>query len=257
MAEPDQSQTPESSRLRIRRWILIITFLLIPVTIFYISPIVIMMGASEGIVTGSFLLYIILFVLSLFAGRIWCGWLCPMGACQEIGSPLIKKTVKEGWPNWIKYGITVLWIAAIARAFLAAGGMKGIDPLYGTVYGVSISSVQVLMIVVMIFAGIFIVAFLTGRRGFCHILCPIAGIMVAGRKIGNFLGLSTLHLSAEADRCIDCMTCSEKCPMGLDVHSMVRSGKMECPDCILCATCADVCPEGVIRYSTKGKKFPD
>lgn len=253
MAEPDQVQQPQSSRLKIRRWILIITFLLIPVTIFYISPIVIMMGASEGIVTGAFLLYIILFILSLFAGRIWCGWLCPMGACQELGSPLIKKTVKEGWPNWIKYGVTVLWIAAIARAFLTAGGMKGVDPLYGTVYGISISSVQILMMVVMIFAGIFIVAFLTGRRGFCHILCPIAGIMVAGRKIRNLAGWPALQLSADADLCIDCNTCSKRCPMGLDVHGMVREGKMESPDCILCATCADVCPEGVIQYSIHGK----
>lgn len=253
MAEPDQVQQSESSRLKIRRWILIITFLLIPVTIFYISPIVIMMGASEGIVTGAFLLYIILFILSLFAGRIWCGWLCPMGACQELGSPLIKKTVKEGWPNWIKYGVTVLWIAAITRAFLTAGGMKGVDPLYGTVYGISISSVQILMMVVMIFAGIFIVAFLTGRRGFCHILCPIAGIMVAGRKIRNLAGWPALQLSADADLCIDCNTCSKRCPMGLDVHGMVREGKMESPDCILCATCADVCPEGVIQYSIHGK----
>lgn len=253
MAEPDQVQQKESQRVNIRRWILIFTFLLIPVTIFYISPIVIMMGASEGIVNGAFLLYIILFILSLFAGRIWCGWLCPMGACQELGSPLIKKTVKEGWPNWVKYGVTVLWIAAIARAFLAAGGIKGVDPLYGTINGISVTSVEILMMVVMIFAGIFIIAFLTGKRGTCHIVCPIAGIMVAGRKIRNLAGWPALQLSADADLCIDCNTCSKRCPMGLDVHRMVREGKMEDPDCILCATCADVCPEGVIQYSIRGK----
>lgn len=256
MAEPDQVQQTESSRLNIRRWILIITFLLIPVTIFYISPIVIVMGASKGIVTGAFLLYIILFILSLFAGRIWCGWLCPMGACQELGSPLIRKTVKEGWPNWIKYVVTVLWIAAIARAFLAAGGIQGIDPLYGTVNGISVSSVQVLMIIVMIFAGIFSIAFLTGKRGFCHIICPIAAIMVAGRKIRNVAGWPALQLSADVDLCTDCNTCSKKCPMGLDVHGMVGEGKMENPDCILCATCADVCPGGVIHYSIQGKIKP-
>ncbi|MCQ1537490.1 4Fe-4S binding protein [Methanocalculus taiwanensis] len=254
MAEPDQVQQKESQRVNIRRWILIFTFLLIPVTIFYISPIVIMMGASEGIVNGAFLLYIILFILSLFAGRIWCGWLCPMGACQELGSPLIKKTVTEGWPNWIKYGVAVLWIAAIARAFLAAGGIQGVDPFYGTVNGISISSVQVLMIVVMIFAAIFIIAFLTGKRGFCHIVCPIAVIMIIGRKIRNFAGWPALQLSADADLCTDCNTCSKKCPMGLDVHGMVREGKMENPECILCATCADVCPEGVIHHSIQGKK---
>jgi len=254
MAEPDHPQQPVSPRQKYRRWILILTFLLIPVTIFYISPIIIMMGAFEGIVTGSFLLYIVLFALSLFAGRIWCGWLCPMGACQELGSRVIQKTVREGWPNWIKYGVTVLWIAAIAGGFVAAGGVRGFDPFYGTVNGISISSVQVLMIVVMIFAGIFLVAFFTGKRGFCHILCPIAGIMVAGRKIRNLAGWPALRLDADSGRCTDCLTCSRKCPAGLDVHGMVQEGRMENPDCIMCATCADGCPEGGIRYGVGGRK---
>ncbi|MDD1715667.1 MAG: 4Fe-4S binding protein [Methanolinea sp.] len=253
MAESKESGKSKSSRQKIRKWILILTFLAIPVTIFYISPIVIMMGASEGVVTGAFLLYILLFVLSLFAGRIWCGWLCPMGACQELGSPVIKKTVKDGWPNWIKYVVTVLWIAAIARAFLAAGGIQGIDPFYGTVYGISVSSLQVLMMVVLIFTGIFLVAFLTGKRGFCHILCPIAGIMVLGRKIRNAVGWPALQLTADASRCTDCLTCSKRCPMGLDVHGMVRKGEMERADCILCAGCADSCPAGAITYSVNGK----
>ncbi len=253
MAKADKPEQPASSRQKYRRWILLLTFIAIPVTIFYISPIVIMMGASEGIVTGSFLLYIVLFVLSLFAGRIWCGWLCPMGACQELGSRLIKKNVKEGWPNWIKYGVTLLWIAAIANAFFAAGGVQGVDPFYGTINGISVSSVQILMMVVIIFAVIFLVAFFCGRRGFCHILCPIAGVMVLGRKIRNLAGWTALEIDADSGRCTDCLTCSEKCPAGLDVHGMVRKGTMENPDCIMCATCADVCPEGVIRYGVGGR----
>jgi ferredoxin-type protein NapH len=242
-----------SSRQKIRRAMLILTFLLVPVTIFYISPIVVMMGASEGVVTGSFLLYVALFLTSLVAGRIWCGWLCPMGACQEIASPLMRKTVKEGWRNSIKYGVTALWLAAIAFSFAGAGGLRSVDPFYGTVNGISISSLQVLTIVVVIFSAILAVAFIAGRRGVCHVFCPIAGIMVAGRKIRNFAGWPALVLGADGSRCIDCGKCSKKCPMGLDVHGMVRQGKMENADCILCASCADNCTEGVIRYSVNGK----
>jgi polyferredoxin len=106
---------------------------------------------------------------------------------------------------------------------------------------------------VIIFIIIFVVAFITGRRGFCHILCPIAGIMVAGRSIRNLAGWKALQLSARSDLCIDCKKCQKECPMGLEVHEMVRTGNMEKPDCILCARCADTCPEGVIRYSFGGK----
>ncbi len=241
------------SRQNIRKILLIISFLLIPVTIFYVSPIVIMMGAAEGIASGSMLLFILLFILSLFVGRLWCGWLCPMGAWQEICSPLMKHTVIRGWRDWIKYGVTVLWLAVIAQSLYAAGGIHAVDPFYGTVGGISISSLEVLMIVTIIFCFIFVVAFFTGRRGFCHVFCPIAGIMVAGRSIRNLAGWPALQLHADASQCIDCNKCQKECPMGLDVHQMVRDDNMEDPDCILCASCSDVCPKGVIRYSVTRK----
>ncbi|PKG31935.1 4Fe-4S binding protein [Methanoregula sp.] len=242
-----------SSRQNIRKWILILSFILIPVTIFYISPIIVMMGAGEGVASGSLLLYIALFLLSLVVARLWCGWLCPMGAWQEICSPVIKGTVKEGWRNWIKYGVTILWLGMIAFTFSQAGGIRSVDPFYGTVNGISISSVQVLMMVGMIFAFIFIIAFLTGKRGTCHVFCPIAGIMVAGRKIRNLFHWPALGLSADSSLCIDCKKCSKECPMGLDVNGMVRKDEMENADCILCASCADACPKGAIRYGWSRK----
>ena len=251
MTETQTTKKPVSSRQNIRRWILIISFLLIPITIFYISPIVIMMGAAEGVATGSLLLYIVLFILSLFVARLWCGWLCPMGAWQEICSPVMKHTVKEGWRNAIKYGVTVLWLAVIAFSLYSAGGIRSVDPFFGTVNGISITSLEVLMIVGMIFVFIFLIAFFTGRRGTCHVFCPIAALMIAGRKIRNLVSWPALQLSADASRCIDCNACSKTCPMGLDVNAMVRKDEMENAECIMCASCADTCPKGVISYGWK------
>ncbi len=253
MTEKNPSQKTVSSRQNIRKWLLIISFLLIPVTIFYISPIVAMMGAGKGIVTSAILLYILLFVVSLVVARLWCGWLCPMGAWQEICSPIFKHTVADGWRNWIKYGVTVLLFAMLAFTFISAGGIHAVDPFFGTVNGISITSFQILMIVVIIFLIIFAAAFFTGRRGFCHVLCPIAGLMVAGRKIRNLIGWPALQLDTAAGHCIDCKKCSNECPMGLDVNGMVRQGDMENADCILCASCADACPKGAITYGWKKK----
>ena len=242
-----------SSRQKIRKALLILSFLLIPVTVFYVSPLVIMMGSAAGIVTGSFVHVVLLFLVSLIAGRLWCGWLCPMGAWQEICSPLTKRTVPEGWPDWIKYAVTALWLGMIGFTFRQAGGIRAVDLTYGTVNGLSISSVQVLVMVAMIFGSILAVAFIAGRRGFCHVLCPIAGIMVAGRKIRNLAGWPALRLDADAAKCTDCMTCSQVCPMGLDVNGMVRKGEMRRADCILCASCADAGPQGAITCGVQGK----
>ena len=208
-----------------------------------------MMGAAEGIVTGSLILYILLFFIALFAGRFWCGWLCPMGAWQEFWSPVIKRPVTAGGRDLIKYGVTMLLLIAIVASFVAAGGMKGIDIFYGTVGGISVSSLDVLQIVVMIFISILVIAFITGKRGFCHVICPIAGIMVIGRILADRVGWSALRLSVQNDGCTGCRTCQKECPMGLAVTEMVRNNQMENHDCILCARCADSCPEGVIGYS--------
>ncbi len=253
MSDPLSSRKQHSNRQKIRKWILIISFFLIPVTIFYISPIVILMGAAEGIATGSMLLFILLFLLSLFVARLWCGWLCPMGGWQEICSPVIRHTVREGWRNWIKYGVTALWLAVIAISVINAGGIHTVDPLYGTVNGLSITSLPVLIVVSVIFLIITVIAFIAGRRGFCHVFCPIAGIMVAGRKIRNLFNWPALHLDADPGRCVDCMKCSKECPMGLDVNRMVRDGRMENADCILCMTCVDTCPQGAVRSAWSGQ----
>jgi len=247
MTEPEKSKTV-SSRQNIRKWILILSFFLLPVTLVLISPLVIMMGAAQGIATGSMLLFIANFILSLLVARLWCGWLCPMGAWQEICSPVFKHTVQEGWRNYVKYGVTVLWLAVLVYLFSSAGGIRAVNPFFGMENGLSITSIATLMVVAVIFAIIFIVAYLMGRRGFCHVFCPVAALMITGRKIRNLAGWPALQLKPDATLCIDCKKCSKECPMGLDVNGMVRKGEMENSDCILCASCADACPKGAITY---------
>ena len=245
------SQCQGFSRQKIRKIILFLSIILLPVTLFYISPIVVMMGASEGVITGGLILFVLLFLLSLFVGRLYCGWICPMGAAQECCSPIIKRRVPDGWRNGIKYLISLLWIAAIVFTFVTAGGIRSVDPFYGTVHGLSVTSLDVLFIMLVIFSIILVVAFIFGKRGFCHTLCPVAPIMIAGRKIRNLIGWQALHLDARKDLCIECGKCSDICPMGLDVTGMVKKEAMETPECILCAQCSDICPKGAIRYTTR------
>jgi len=83
-------------RQKIRKALIIVSFLLFPVTIYYFSPVLIIQGAMEGIIVGSFILFALLFASSLFLGRAFCGWLCPAGGLQEICAISNDKLAKGG-----------------------------------------------------------------------------------------------------------------------------------------------------------------
>jgi ferredoxin-type protein NapH len=116
-------------------------FLLFPIIYYYFSPYLIIMGASEGIIVGSFIAFLSMFVGALFLGRVFCGWICPAGATQELCFKINGNDFKGGKRNWIKYFIWVPWISVIALMFIQAGGVTAVDPFYQTFYGISIQDI--------------------------------------------------------------------------------------------------------------------
>lgn len=241
------------NRQRVREALIIFSFVLLPVTFAYISCPIIIEGASEGIITGGLIVFILIFISSLFLGRLWCGWLCPAGGLQEIYFHINNKHINIRMLNWFKYLIflAIIFIPLIS-AIRSAGGLTTIDFFYHTDHGISIAKQGAYTIFLGQITFITVFAMLGGKRGFCHYFCPIAVIMIIGRKVRNLIRWPALHLSADAGRCTDCKKCSESCPMGLDVNIMVRQGRMENTECILCGSCVDVCQKQAIRYAWTG-----
>ena len=240
-------------RQQARKILTILMFVLFPVIYYYFSPYLIIMGASEGIVTGSLLVFAALFISSLFVGRVFCGWICPAGATQELCAIVRKKGFKKGKKNLVKYAIWAPWITIIALMFVQAGGIKAVDPLYQTYYGISISDIYSEVIFLAIAGLIAGLALVAGKRASCHTICWMAPFMIIGRKIRNAANLPSLQLQADKTKCINCKSCDKKCPMSLEVNSMVQKNSMENSECILCGSCADNCPKQAIKYNF-GKK---
>ncbi|MDD3819420.1 MAG: 4Fe-4S binding protein, partial [Actinomycetota bacterium] len=211
-------------------------------------------GASQGIVAGSFITFALLFLVSLFLGRAFCGWVCPAGGVQEWCFAVNNKKARGGRFNWIKYFIWVPWVSSIIVMAILAGGFRTVNPLHLTETGISVSEPAAYILYFTV-VGLFVsLSFTTGKRAFCHYVCWMAPFMVIGTKIKNFFKLASLHLEASSDKCKQCTTCYKNCPMSLEVNKMVQSGSMENTECILCGTCVDNCPEGVIRYSWRHRK---
>ena len=234
------------NRQQIRRALLLLLLVSLPATLFYVSPIILIMGASEGIATGSMILFLITFILSLVLGRFWCGWFCPMGGFQEFCAGVQDQPVTGGRLNLIKYGVWGLWFIAVLAGVLSAGGIHAVNIFYSTDSGFSLTEPISYLVYFIIIGGIFLFAVVAGKRGFCHYICPICVHFIIGRKIRNLFRWPALHLTSDKNTCTSCNRCSKACPMGLDVRSMVQANQMENAECILCASCADACQKDAI-----------
>lgn len=235
-------------RQRIRKGIILFTFLLLPAIFYYFSPYLIIMGASEGVISGSFIVFIVLFLSALFLGRGFCSWFCPLAGIQEASFLARDKNVNNKY-NWIRYLIWIPWIAIIIYMAVRAGGFRRVDFTYQTTYGFSISDVYALFMYLIVVIVTIILSFAVGKRALCHYGCWMSPFMIGGRKFRNLFKWPSLRLKAQKDRCTDCKTCNKNCSMSLDVNNMVRIEKMENPECILCGMCVDNCKKDVIKYS--------
>jgi ferredoxin-type protein NapH len=242
------------TRQQIRRGIIIIMFLLFPIIMNYMSPYVIMDGASQGIANGSLFVFAGMFISSLFLGRLWCGWVCPAGGLGEIAFLVNNKPVNGRRIDWIKWLIWVPWLSLIAWLAISAGGYHSANFFLDTVNGISVAGdadrpVIFAYVIYYGVVGLFLaLPLIVGRRAGCHTFCWMAPFMILGRKIRNLFGWPSLRLQASASSCSNCKTCTTNCPMSLDVNGMVQKEAMENSECILCGSCVDGCPTKSIKY---------
>lgn len=234
-------------RQRIRKTILVISFLLFPVTLNYFSPYLMTQGTFERVATMSLLVWGAIFATSLVAGRSFCGWICPFHGLQMFWEKAADKPLKRiRHIGVVKYVLWAMWMTAVAAGAVAAGGWSRFDPLYMTPLGVSVDSAASL-ITYYALVGITLAPLALGRRGFCHYLCPFGVFGVIGTRAGRLLRLPAMGLHAEPSSCDSCGRCTKECPMSLPVSDMVQRGHMRTTECILCAGCADTCPKGAIK----------
>lgn len=204
--------------------------------------------------------YYVLGILALFGlmlARTICGFLCPIGLCQEllykIRTPKLKKSRVTRALSYFKYVILVLAIAI--PLIYAIGAMpvpafcKYICPA-GTIGG------AISLLANSNNAGMFAqlgwqftwkfslaIAFIVGSvfifRFFCRFFCPLGAIY------GFFNKFALIGVTVDKENCTDCGLCVSHCKM--DVK---RVGDHEC---INCGECMAVCPTKAISW--KGSKI--
>ena len=216
---------------------------------------------------------LLLVVLTLVFGRVYCSVICPLGVMQDIVSWFGGRRKKNRFSyspaiQWLRYGVLALFVVAlvagvgsvvallapyssygrIAQNLLAPVWQAGNNVLaflaervdsyafYST--EIWIKSLATFAIAAVTFVVLAVLAWRNGRT-YCNTICPV------GTVLGALSRFSLLKPVIDKSKCVDCKRCARNCKascIDIDNHAIDYSR------CVACMDCIDTCHKGAIEY---------
>lgn len=194
---------------------------------------------SVGIAGLGILLGIGFMVLSMFQGRLFCGYICPLGTLQELFYALLRKKRAKQIPFMLERRFAKLkYYILTLNIILVVVGISWLYinfcPIYGLSRLPSLAFGGLLIFIAILALGLLL------ERFWCRYLCPYAALLNLAQMLGKFLGIRRRKIYRNLERCIDCELCSRNCPMNLNI---LETEYVEDPDCIHCLRCTTKCPK--------------
>lgn len=202
-----------------------------------------LLSNNRGLLLTALILFAIPIAMSFVWGRAFCGWICPLGAVQELihrSQGMLR--CYYGLPSWIDrplkwvkflilFGFGYLTWKAGENVFSHYEPFKVLFNFTGTTLTISILAVTLL-------------ASILTSRPFCRYLCPLGAIFKITAPFSRF------KVKLDEESCVECGLCSRGgvCPI-----SAIRcSGNSNRPlvdhgECIACLECTNICKKGSLR----------
>lgn len=200
---------------------------------------------------------VILLLVTLFFGPVFCGRLCPAGAFTEYLSKCVPSRLQISWRTYteivpFRYGMLAGFVilpffdSLLACAYCNFFLFDLFVNYFVFGYFISLSSSMILTL--FLWAGLFGI-FTKGGRGFCNFLCPVGAVQNLLYSFSSRLPF-VYRLIIDRQKCIGCKSCRLACPMEAMVIEERKA--VNCVhNCILCGVCISKCPEKAIRYGRK------
>jgi len=182
--------------------------------------------------------------VSLVAGRAFCGWLCPLGAVQDLIAgwtrklsgephhvrgrqsktilPLRLPVIVDRPLRYTKY--LALAVILIASLYMAFPPLREFCPVRA-VFGLHMTALLWITLVVFLAGSVFV------ERFWCKYLCPL------GAALAIFNKISPVRLVMDNNHCNNCGRCDIECSM--DIADVPH--QLDHPECVRCMECLETC----------------
>ena len=198
---------------------------------------------------------LLLIVVSLWFGPLFCGWLCPAGAFSEYLSRLLPDKYKINWGQLVplvplRYGFFLGFLGSIILGLgipCSYCNYYALEIFVGYLHTGQLLSGSLSLLMTFVVSNIFLGLFTKGGRGYCNLLCPV-GTMCSLMHVLGQLVPGAFGMQVDKKLCVGCGLCSKKCPMQA---LSIAQGKAQINrhHCIVCGQCRQACPRKAIAYT--------
>lgn len=199
-------------------------------------------------------------VLTLVGPKLFCGWVCPVGAVQELIAMLADKLgirrrkLSFRLTNGVRVALVLLFVFLSGTAILHTTtedgrtvALSSYDYL-NAFHGFEIAAQPSLLETVVHFLPFLLTLGLAFAlyRPFCYLVCPIGLLTNLVEQIGLF------RIVVRRPPCNDCGVCSRRSPCPV-VPEILKDAAFR-PDCHACTVCLDACPSRALELGTGFKQ---
>ncbi len=236
---------------------------------------------------------VMVIILTMVLGRIFCGWICPLGTLIDASDTFtVSSDKKMVYFPWVKFSLLVIVLMAAILSIQLTGFLDPIPLLTRSVtvflYPVFVFILEGLLgffldigflenflfnvydilkgtllpLNAVMFSGFLLISIIffailfagvLDRRFWCKNLCPL------GALLALFSG-KRLYKRKVSEDCTSCGLCEKICPMNAIKEDFINTNKAEC---INCMDCLQICPVNAISFgfyktsTIKAKKAKD